>query len=29
MFRDAGFGKTALHQIPDMPQQLLVTEKAE
>jgi precorrin-6B methylase 2 len=29
MFGNAGFGKTALHQIPDMPQQVLVTEKAE
>jgi SAM-dependent methyltransferase len=28
MFRDAGFGKTILHQIPDMPQQVLVSEKA-
>ena len=28
MFRDAGFGKTTLHQIPDMPQQVLVSEKA-
>jgi ubiquinone/menaquinone biosynthesis C-methylase UbiE len=29
MFRNAGFGKTTLHQIPDMPQQVLVTESAE
>jgi ubiquinone/menaquinone biosynthesis C-methylase UbiE len=29
MFGNAGFGKTTLHQIPDMPQQVLVTEKAE
>jgi ubiquinone/menaquinone biosynthesis C-methylase UbiE len=29
MFRDAGFGKTTLHQIPDMPQQVLVSEKTE
>jgi hypothetical protein len=29
MFRNAGFGKTTLQQIPDMPQQLLVSEKAE
>jgi ubiquinone/menaquinone biosynthesis C-methylase UbiE len=29
MFRNAGFGNTTLHQIPDMPQQVLVTEKAE
>jgi hypothetical protein len=28
MFRDADFGKTILHQIPDMPQQVLVSEKA-
>lgn len=27
MFRNAGFAKTALHQIPDMPQQILVSEK--
>lgn len=27
MFRNAGFTKTALHQIPDMPQQVLVSEK--
>jgi 2-polyprenyl-3-methyl-5-hydroxy-6-metoxy-1,4-benzoquinol methylase len=29
MFRDAGFEKTTLHQIPEMPQQVLVSEKAE
>jgi hypothetical protein len=29
MFGNAGFGKTTLHQAPDMPQQVLVTEKAE
>jgi len=29
MFRNAGFGNTTLHQIPDMPQRVLVTEKAE
>jgi ubiquinone/menaquinone biosynthesis C-methylase UbiE len=29
MFRNAGFGKTTLQQIPDTPQQVLVTEKAE
>src|SRR4029077_18651863 len=29
MFGNAGFGKTTLHQIPDMPQQALVSEKAE
>jgi ubiquinone/menaquinone biosynthesis C-methylase UbiE len=28
MFRDAGFGKTTLHEIPDMPQQVLVSGKA-
>ena len=28
MFRNAGFAKTTLHQIPDMPQQVLVSEKA-
>ena len=27
MFRNAGFAKTALHQVPDMPQQVLVSEK--
>ena len=27
MFRDAGFSKTTMHQIPDMPQQVLVSEK--
>jgi 2-polyprenyl-3-methyl-5-hydroxy-6-metoxy-1,4-benzoquinol methylase len=27
MFRNAGFSKTTLHQIPDMPQQVLVSEK--
>jgi ubiquinone/menaquinone biosynthesis C-methylase UbiE len=27
MFRNAGFTKTALHQVPDMPQQVLVSEK--
>ena len=26
MFRNSGFSKTALHQIPDMPQQVLVSE---
>jgi ubiquinone/menaquinone biosynthesis C-methylase UbiE len=29
MFRNAGFVKTTLHQIPDMPQQVLVSEKAQ
>jgi cyclopropane fatty-acyl-phospholipid synthase-like methyltransferase len=29
MFGNAGFGKTTLHQIRDMPQQVLVTEKAQ
>jgi 2-polyprenyl-3-methyl-5-hydroxy-6-metoxy-1,4-benzoquinol methylase len=29
MFGNAGFAKTTLHQAPDMPQQVLVTEKAE
>jgi 2-polyprenyl-3-methyl-5-hydroxy-6-metoxy-1,4-benzoquinol methylase len=27
MFRNAGFAKTTLHQIPDMPSQVLVSEK--
>lgn len=27
MFGNAGFSKTAMHQIPDMPQQVLVSEK--
>jgi 2-polyprenyl-3-methyl-5-hydroxy-6-metoxy-1,4-benzoquinol methylase len=27
MFRNAGFAKTTLHQIPDMPQQVLVSER--
>jgi 2-polyprenyl-3-methyl-5-hydroxy-6-metoxy-1,4-benzoquinol methylase len=27
MFRNAGFSKTTLHQIPDIPQQVLVSEK--
>jgi 2-polyprenyl-3-methyl-5-hydroxy-6-metoxy-1,4-benzoquinol methylase len=27
MFRNAGFAKTTFHQIPDMPQQVLVSEK--
>lgn len=27
MFRNAGFAKTTMHQIPDMPQQLLVSQK--
>jgi len=27
MFRSAGFAKTTLHQIPDMPSQVLVSEK--
>jgi hypothetical protein len=27
MFHNAGFTKTTLHQIPDMPQQALVSEK--
>jgi len=27
MFRNAGFAKTTLHPIPEMPQQLLVSEK--
>jgi hypothetical protein len=26
MFRNAGFAKTTLHQIPDMPSQVLVSE---
>jgi ubiquinone/menaquinone biosynthesis C-methylase UbiE len=29
MFRAAAFEKTTLHQIPDMPQQVLVSEKAQ
>jgi 2-polyprenyl-3-methyl-5-hydroxy-6-metoxy-1,4-benzoquinol methylase len=29
MYRAAGFGKTTLHQVPDSPQQVLVSEKAE
>jgi 2-polyprenyl-3-methyl-5-hydroxy-6-metoxy-1,4-benzoquinol methylase len=29
MFRTIGFRKTTLHQFPDMPQQVLVSEKAE
>jgi hypothetical protein len=28
MFRNAGFSKSILHPIPDMPQQILVSEKA-
>ena len=28
MFGNAGFGKTTLHQAPEMPQQILVSEKA-
>jgi ubiquinone/menaquinone biosynthesis C-methylase UbiE len=28
MFRNAGFAKTTLHQVPDMPQRVLVSEKA-
>lgn len=28
MFRNAGFAKSALHPIPDMPQQVIVSEKA-
>lgn len=27
MFRNAGFAKTTLHQVPDMPQQVLASEK--
>ena len=27
MFGDAGFAKTTLHQVPDIPQQVLVSEK--
>jgi hypothetical protein len=27
MFRNAGFSKTTMHQIPEMPQQALVSEK--
>jgi len=27
MFRNSGFAKTTLHQVPDMPQQVLVSEK--
>jgi hypothetical protein len=27
MFHNAGFTKTTLHQIPDMPQQVLISEK--
>jgi hypothetical protein len=27
IFANAGFGKTTLHQVPDMPQQVLVSEK--
>jgi hypothetical protein len=29
MFGNAGFGKTTLQLAPDLPQQVLVTEKAE
>jgi hypothetical protein len=29
MFRTIGFRKTTVHQFPDMPQQVLVSEKAE
>jgi len=28
MFRNAGFAKTTLHPVPDMPQQVLVSEKS-
>jgi ubiquinone/menaquinone biosynthesis C-methylase UbiE len=28
MFANSGFGKTALHQVPEMPQSVLVSEKA-
>jgi len=27
MFGNAGFSKTTLHQIPEMPQQVLISEK--
>lgn len=27
MFRNAGFGRTTLHPVPDMPQQVLISEK--
>ena len=27
MFRSAGFAKTTLHPVPDMPQQVLLSEK--
>lgn len=29
MFRNAGFAKSTAHPVPDMPQQVLVSEKAE
>jgi hypothetical protein len=28
MFRNAGFGRSVLHPIPEMPQSVLVSEKA-
>jgi ubiquinone/menaquinone biosynthesis C-methylase UbiE len=28
MFRDAGFAKSTLHQVPEMPQQVVVSEKS-
>ncbi len=28
MFRNAGFAKTTLHPVPEMPQQVLVWEKS-
>jgi 2-polyprenyl-3-methyl-5-hydroxy-6-metoxy-1,4-benzoquinol methylase len=28
MFRNAGFGKSTLHPVPDMPQQVIVSEKS-
>jgi hypothetical protein len=28
MFRHAGFAKSTLHPVPDMPQQVIVSEKS-
>jgi hypothetical protein len=28
MFRNAGFAKSTLHPVPDMPQQIVVSEKS-
>jgi len=27
MFRNAGFAKTTMHPVPEMPQQVLISEK--